>query len=364
MELLELPLNEGQSVADSGWGARVDWGGMHYLVTGAAGFIGSQIAEGLISHATSVIGVDCFTRYYPREIKERNLGTLRDAPNFRLVEADLRCDDLTDLLTGVDVVLHQAGQPGVRLSWGDAFGEYVGHNVMATQRLLEASLRARVQRFVFASSSSVYGNAAAYPTTESALPRPFSPYGTTKLAAEHLCGLYAANWGLPTVALRYFTVYGARQRPDMALHRFIRAAIEDRELELYGNGEQLRDFTHVDDVVRANVLAATRPVAPGTTVNIAGGAYETVNGVLATIAELTGRPLRILRKGEQAGDVAQTRADCSAAEALLGWQPTVPLAAGIASQLAWQLDCTPGGDHRFPNLRRAAGCRVAPAAVL
>jgi UDP-glucuronate 4-epimerase len=341
---------------------------MRYLVTGAAGFIGSHISEELLSRATSVVGVDCFTPYYPRKIKERNLSALRDAPNFRLVEADLRSADLTELLAETDVVLHQAAQPGVRLSWGAAFDDYVEHNLIATQRLLEAARRVRLQRFVFASSSSVYGNAAAYPTTESTLPRPFSPYGTTKLAAEHLCGLYAANWGVPTVALRYFTVYGARQRPDMAMHRFLRAAIEDRELELYGNGEQLRDFTHVDDVVRANVLAATRTVPPGSTVNVAGGSYETVNGVLATIAELVGQPLRITRRGEQAGDVERTRADCSAAEALLGWRPTVPLADGIASQLAWQLESTsqttPAGGDRRPDPRPEAGREIARAAVL
>jgi UDP-glucuronate 4-epimerase len=309
---------------------------MRYVVTGAAGFIGSQIAEALLPHASSVVGVDCFTANYARLTKERNLQHVREAANFQLVEADLRTDDLTDLLAGADVVLHQAGKPGVRTSWGDGFAEYVDHNVIATQRLLESARRAGVQRFVYASSSSVYGNAATYPTTESTLPRPFSPYGTTKLAAEHLCGLYAANWGLPTVALRYFSVYGPRQRPDMALHRFIQAALEDRELELYGSGSQVRDFTHVSDVVRANVLAAHRPLPPGTVVNIAGGSYQTVNGVLATIAELLGRPLRLRRSGEQAGDVTQTQADCALAARLLGWTPRVPLAVGLASQLEWQ----------------------------
>jgi nucleoside-diphosphate-sugar epimerase len=308
-----------------------------------------------------VVGVDCFTPFYSREIKERNLRALRDMPRFRLVEADLRVDDLTDLLAGADVVVHQAGQPGVRLSWGTAFDEYVAHNLLATQRLLEAAKRARVQRFVFASSSSVYGNAAAYPTTESTLPRPFSPYGTTKLAAEHLCSLYASNWDVPTVALRYFTVYGARQRPDMALHRFIRAAIEDRELEIYGTGEQLRDFTHVDDVVRANVLAATRPIQPGTTVNIAGGSYETVNGLLGMIAELVGRPLRVNRRSEQAGDVVETRADCSLADTLLGWRPMIPLADGIVRQFAWQLD---SAGRTLPDRRRDGRATIASAAVL
>jgi UDP-glucuronate 4-epimerase len=309
---------------------------MRYLVTGAAGFIGSHIAEALLSRAASVVGVDCFTGYYARHVKERNVQILRKAPNFRLIEADLRTDDLSELLAGTDVVLHQAGQPGVRQSWGNHFADYVNHNVLATQRLLEASRRAGVARFVYASSSSVYGNALAYPTTESMLPKPFSPYGATKLAAEHLCGAYAANWGLPTVALRYFSVYGPRQRPDMAFHRFVQAAVEHREIELYGTGEQMRDFTHVSDVVRANLLAAHRPVPPGTVLNIAGGSFETLNAVLAKIADLVGRSLRLKWVSQQAGDVVRTRADCALAAALLGWKPTVGLSAGLASQVEWQ----------------------------
>lgn len=316
---------------------------MRYLVTGVAGFIGSQVAEALLPHATSVVGVDGFTDYYAREIKERNLQNLREAPNFQLVDADLRTDDLSDLLRGTHVVLHQAGQPGVRMSWGEEFVDYVDHNVVATQRLLEWARRGGVGRFVYASSSSVYGNAVAYPTTESTLPRPFSPYGTTKLAAEHLCGLYAANWGLPTVALRYFSVYGPRQRPDMGIHRFIQAALEDREIELYGNGEQVRDFTHVSDVVRANLLAARQPLAPGTVLNIAGGSHETMNAVLTRIAELLGRPLRLKQVGEQAGDVAETRADCGLARRLLGWAPTIGLPEGLASQVEWQAAAAAAG---------------------
>jgi nucleoside-diphosphate-sugar epimerase len=309
---------------------------MRYLVTGAAGFIGSHVAEALLSHAGTVVGVDCFTAYYARHVKERNLQTLQKAPNFRLVEADLRTDDLTELLAGTDVVLHHAGQPGVRPSWGKSFADYVSHNVLGTQRLLEASRRAGVARFVYASSSSVYGNALAYPTTESTLPQPFSPYGATKLAAEHLCSAYAANWGLSTVALRYFSVYGPRQRPDMAFHRFVQAVVENREIELYGTGEQMRDFTHISDVVRANLLAAHRPLPPGTVLNIAGGSYETVNAVLAKIADLVGRPLRLKWVRQQAGDVGRTRADCALAARLLGWTPAVGLAAGLAGQVEWQ----------------------------
>ena len=274
---------------------------MHCLVTGVAGFIGSHVAEALLLQGNSVIGVDSFTDYYARSIKERNLSRLRTFSNFRLVEVDLCTADLTALIKGTSVVLHQAGQPGVRMSWGDQFVDYVGHNIMATQRLLEAARRTDVQRFVYASSSSVYGNAVSFPTTEATLPKPFSPYGVTKLAAEHLCSVYAENWGLSTVSLRYFTVYGPRQRPDMAFHRFISAALHGREIEVYGNGEQRRDFTYVGDVVRANLLAAQRPLPPGSILNIAGGSHATVNMVLKHIADLVGDEVRVRHVGAEIG---------------------------------------------------------------
>jgi UDP-glucuronate 4-epimerase len=308
---------------------------MQCLVTGAAGFIGSQVAEALLLQGNSVIGVDAFTRYYGRSVKEQNLGRLRAFDDFRFVEADLRTADLLSLLDGTSVVIHQAGQPGVRPSWGDQFVDYVGHNIVATQRLLEAARSAAVQRFVYASSSSIYGNAASFPTTETTLPRPFSPYGMTKLAGEHLCVLYAENWGLSTVVLRYFTVYGPRQRPDMAFHRFITAALEGREIEVYGDGEQRRDFTYVGDVVRANLLATQRPLPSGCVLNIAGGSYATVNMVLNQIAELVGEEVRVRHVGIQAGDVEETRADCRLARLLLGWNPTVQLSEGLAHQVRW-----------------------------
>jgi UDP-glucuronate 4-epimerase len=308
---------------------------MQCLVTGAAGFIGSQVAEALLLQGNSVIGVDAFTHYYARSVKEQNLSRLRTFENFRFVEADLRTADLVALLDGTTLVVHQAGQPGVRLSWGDQFVDYVGHNIVATQRLLEAARRTDVQRFVYASSSSIYGNAASFPTTETTLPHPFSPYGMTKLAGEHLCTLYAENWGLSTVALRYFTVYGPRQRPDMAFNRFITAALEGREIQVYGDGEQRRDFTYVGDVVRANLLAAQRPLPSGSVINIAGGSYATVNMVLEHIAELVGEEVRIRHVGTQAGDVEETRADCRLARLLLGWNPTVQLSEGLAHQVRW-----------------------------
>nr|WP_238342082.1 NAD-dependent epimerase/dehydratase family protein [Actinopolymorpha rutila] len=307
------------------------------MVTGVAGFLGSHVAEALLAPATTVVGVDCFTDYYSRATKERNLRRLLRSEKFTFVEADLRYADLSDLVATTDVVLHQAGQPGVRTSWGEDFAAYVDHNVVATHRLLEWSRRADIRRFVYASSSSVYGNAESYPTSEANLPRPFSPYGVTKLAAEHLCGAYAENWDLPTVALRYFTVYGPRQRPDMAIHRFVRAAIEGRDIHLYGTGEQARDFTHVDDVVRANVLAAWKPVRPGTVLNVAGGSHESVNMLLDKLADIMDRPLAIKRSEACAGDVGNTRADCSEAARLLDWRPLVDLASGLTNQVEWQL---------------------------
>ncbi|HEU5267311.1 MAG TPA: NAD-dependent epimerase/dehydratase family protein, partial [Jatrophihabitans sp.] len=214
-------------------------------MTGAAGFIGGHLAEAALAAGHSVVGVDCLTDYYDPEQKRARVDQLATHPDFRFAAADLRTADLAPLLDGAEVVFHLAGQPGVRLSWSAGFVDYVGHNVLATQRLLEAARATRPQRIVYASSSSVYGNAPAYPTTEDDLPRPHSPYGVTKLAGEHLCGLYAANWGLATVALRYFTVYGPWQRPDMGMHRFFTAVREGRPLPVFGDGEQTRDFTFV-----------------------------------------------------------------------------------------------------------------------
>src|SRR3954451_8371562 len=261
---------------------------MVVLVTGAAGFIGSHLTEALLAQGESVRAVDALTSYYDVATKLRNLAAAQHHPGLDFVHADLCEDDLDALLDGVDVVYHLAGQPGVRRSWSAGFPAYVRANVLATQRLLEAVRRHPVRRFVYSSSSSVYGNAAAYPTSETDVPQPHSPYGVTKLAGEHLCGLYAANWGLPTVSLRYFTVYGPRQRPDMGIYRFIDAALTGCDVPLYGDGSQVRDFTFVADAVRANVLAAQSAAAPGTVCNIAGGSSVTVDEVLALVAEHSG----------------------------------------------------------------------------
>jgi UDP-glucuronate 4-epimerase len=305
------------------------------VVTGVAGFIASTLAERLVADGADVVGVDCFTPYYDRAVKEANLEAVRASDRFTFVDADLRTAELAPLLDGADVVFHQAAQPGVRLSWSAGFGEYESCNVLATQRLLDAASSAGVGRFVYASSSSIYGRTAAYPTTEAELPRPHSPYGVTKLAGEHLCGVYAANKGLPTIALRYFTVYGPRQRPDMAMHKLLRAGIEGTSFPLFGDGSAARDFTYVDDVVAANLAAGQADVAPGTVVNIAGGGETTMANLVEVAGEVVGRPIEVDRGPEQMGDVPRTGGSIDLARELLGWEPKVALREGLTAEAAW-----------------------------
>jgi nucleoside-diphosphate-sugar epimerase len=307
---------------------------MKCLVTGAAGFVGSHLAERLSDLGHEVTGADCFLDYYPRAVKERNVRAISDRPNFRLVEQDVARDDLAPLLAGVDWVFHQAAQAGVRASWGSDFQIYAIHNVLGTQRLLEAARDAEVRRFVYASSSSIYGDTTDLPMREQSLPRPVSPYGVTKLAAEHLCWLYWKSFGLPTVSLRYFTVYGPRQRPDMAFHRFLRGALRGEEITLYDDGEQTRDFTYVSDVVAAN-LAAAQSAENGAVFNIGGGSQVSINRVLETIEQLSGKKLRVRRESRQKGDVRHTSADCTRAREALGFQPQVPLAEGLSREWQW-----------------------------
>ncbi len=307
------------------------------LVTGAAGFIGSHLCEALLARGRQVVGVDCFTDYYGRAAKESNLGAALVHPGFRLVEADLVDEDLPRLLKGMDLIYHLAGQPGVRGSWGSQFEVYVRNNVLATQRLLEASLALGKIPVVYASSSSVYGNRPEMPLQESAAPSPISPYGVTKLAAEHLCRLYNDVYSLPTLSLRLFTVYGPRQRPDMAFRRFLKAAAAGQEIELYGDGTQTRDFTYVADVVRAFLLAGERCLARDTAVqviNVAGGTRASVNEVLDDIAALAGGSLSVRRLPAQPGDVRDTWADTRFAVSTLGFRPEISLKVGLERQ--WQ----------------------------
>jgi nucleoside-diphosphate-sugar epimerase len=308
---------------------------MKALVTGAAGFIGSTLAGRLLADGADVIGIDCFTDYYPRPIKERNLSSLAGHARFRFVESRIQDADLAALLKDRTHVFHLAAQAGVRKSWGRDFAVYTVNNIEATQVLLEAASAApALERVVYASSSSVYGDHVPMPMREDALPQPVSPYGVSKLAAEQLCYLYFVNHGVPTVALRYFTVYGPRQRPDMGFHRFLRATILGEPITVYGDGEQTRDFTFVADAVSATVAAATRGV-PGRVYNIGGGSRVSINDVLEIIGRVAGR--RPLVTGDQAqkGDMRHTYADTSLARADLGFSPTVGLEDGLTAEHQW-----------------------------
>ena len=307
---------------------------MKSLVTGAAGFIGSHLCEYLIEKGFQVVGIDNFMDYYPRSIKEANIADLRRNKNFKFVEANLLEVDLVKLMDGIDVVFHQSAQAGVRASWGKTFKIYCDNNILATQMLLEACRESPVKKFVYASSSSVYGDTKDLPMRESSLPCPVSPYGVSKLAAEHLCFLYYKNFGIPTISLRYFTVYGARQRPDMAFHRFLRWALENQTLKVYGDGEQSRDFTHVDDIVEANWLAFEKAL-PGEVFNIGGGSRITLNGVIEIIMEITGRELEVDYEGKQKGDVRHTMADMAKAKEKLGYKPKVLIQDGLKTEYDW-----------------------------
>jgi nucleoside-diphosphate-sugar epimerase len=304
------------------------------LVTGAAGFVGSHLVEALVARGDTVVGVDCFTPYYDVAQKHANVAGFADR-DVVMVEADLRVAPIEPLLDGVDVVFHQAAQPGVRLSWAGGFHDYVDHNVIVTQRLLEAVRVAGARRFVYASSSSVYGHQPRYPVHEDDLPAPFSPYGVTKLAAEHLCGVYAENWNLPTVALRYFTVFGPRQRPDMSIYRLCESALGGQVFRRFGDGAQIREFTYVADIVSGNLAAGAADVAPGTVVNLAGGGEITLADLIDTVAELAGAPVKVEAGAAQPGDSLRNGGSVERARELLGWEPRVSLRDGIANQLAW-----------------------------
>ena len=312
---------------------------MKALVTGCAGFIGSHLTGALLDRGAAVTGIDSFTDYYPRTIKEANLAASLGRQGFTFVEARIQDANLGALLDGVSHVFHLAAQAGVRKSWGRDFRAYTENNIEATQVLLEACVGRPIERFVHASSSSVYGDNASIPMREDALPRPVSPYGVTKLSAEQLGYLYHVNHRVPTVAMRYFTVYGPRQRPDMAFHRFIRAALRDEELSLYGDGEQTRDFTYVADAVAATIAASARGV-PGRSYNIGGGSRVSMNHAIGIIERIAGRPLRVRREATQKGDMRDTYADTSLARQDLAFAPTVSLEEGLQAEFQW-LSSTP-----------------------
>jgi len=302
------------------------------LVTGAAGFIGSHLARRLLEKGCRVIGVDSFTDYYDPKIKESNISGLTGYPSFTMLRDDLIDIDFSRF-DDIEWVFHQAAQAGVRASWGKEFACYTRNNILSTQRLLEWARSSRVERLVYASSSSVYGDTGKLPMHEEDLPRPLSPYGVTKLAAEHLCNLYHRNFAVPVVSLRYFTVYGPGQRPDMAFHRFISAILRGEELVVYGSGEQTRDFTFVDDIVEANLAAARADQAVGKVYNIGGGSRISVNGVLEIIGRLTGREISFRRESVQAGDPPHTYADTTRAKQDLKFIPKIPLEKGLAEMI-------------------------------
>jgi UDP-glucose 4-epimerase len=304
------------------------------LVTGAAGFIGSHLAGALLDRGAEVTGLDSFTDYYSKSIKEANLAVNANRKGFRALLGSVQHTDLAALLEGKTHVFHLAAQAGVRKSWGSDFRTYTENNVEATQRLLEACVGRPLHRVVYASSSSLYGDNVSLPTSEGALPQPVSPYGVTKLAAEQLCYLYFVNHGVPATSVRYFTVYGPRQRPDMAFNRFIKAAIRGEPITLYGDGEQTRDFTYVDDAVAATIAAGERGV-PGRAYNIGGGSRVTVNHVLEIIGALAGKPLDVRREPAQKGDMRDTWADTTLARADLGFTPRVSLEEGIEAEYRW-----------------------------
>lgn len=307
---------------------------MRILVTGAAGFIGSWLSERLLSLGHEVTGIDCLTDYYPPEVKRKNIETSLGDSRFTFLEQNLLELDLASILSDCEVVFHQAAQAGVRASWGKYFETYTNNNVLATQRLLEAARGLPIKRFVFASSSSVYGDAKNIPVSEDEPALPVSPYGVTKLAAENLCRLYHKNFGVPTVSLRYFTVFGPRQRPDMAFHKFIKAMIRDEAIPVYGSGEQTRDFTFIEDAVDANILAMEKG-RDGAVYNIGGGSRISLNHAIELLERIVGKKAKRNRSESQKGDVLHTWSDTARAQTDLGFKPRYDVEKGLRKEFEW-----------------------------
>jgi len=305
------------------------------LVTGCAGFVGSHLSEDLLKDGHEVVGVDCFNDNYARRTKLQNLANARAWEAFEFVPVDLSRGDLDDLVAECDVVFHLAAEPGVRSSWGPRFGQYTRNNIAATQHLLDAVKQSPGKRVVNASSSSIYGQAESRPTPEDVVPRPFSPYGVTKLAAEHLCSLYHRNYGVDAVSLRFFTVYGPRQRPDMAFTSFCRAIRARTPITVFGDGRQSRDFTYVSDIVAGIRSAAATPDISGAVLNLGGGAEVSVSQVLDLLSGFAGRTLEISYADAQRGDVRSTSADCTRARSVIGYTPTVSVPEGLRQQFEW-----------------------------
>jgi UDP-glucuronate 4-epimerase len=309
-----------------------------YLVTGSAGFIGSNLVKTLCENGDSVVGIDSFHSYYSRAIKERNLKGLAKQVKFEFKELDILDLETSDIDSNFDCIFHLAAQPGVRDSWGQGFDSYAMNNVLGTQKLFEFATRNKIKRVVFSSSSSIYGDAETFPTLESASPLPRSPYGVSKLTGEYLGAAYSRNFGLEVVALRYFTVYGPGQRPDMAIHRLINCAITGEKFPKYGTGAQIRDFTFVNDVVSANILASTATLPThSTAINIGGGNSTTLNYLISSIENIAGKPIHINQGIVPPGDVMRTGADTKRAQEILGWYPRTDIQTGLKLQYEWQL---------------------------
>jgi nucleoside-diphosphate-sugar epimerase len=307
-----------------------------HIVTGVAGFIGSHLAEALLEQGATVIGVDHLNDYYAPQLKHNNLANLQQYSSFKLIRADIQELNWQELLAGVDVVYHQAAQAGVRASWGEGFKNYTERNINATQVILEAAKQVKsLTRIVYASSSSIYGNAVTMPTPETLCPQPVSPYGITKLAGESLCWLYQRNFGVPVTALRYFTVYGPRQRPDMAFHKFFKAAGDRQPINIFGDGQQTRDYTFVQDIVAANLLAGKIPGAIGEVFNIGGGSRVTLVELLDMMEQVMGLPISRNHLENAVGDARHTSADITKAQKILGYTPQVSLLAGLTEEWQW-----------------------------
>ena len=307
---------------------------MTCLVTGAAGFIGSHLCRKLIKEGFSVAGIDSFTDSYPKWIKERNIKPLMREKKFKFLSSDLNDLELKKLLSKTDYVFHHAAQAGVRTSWGENFSVYIKNNIEATQKLLEAAKNSRIKKFIYASSSSVYGFCPELPMSETSSLYPFSPYGVSKLAAEHLCFLYFKNYNVPTVSLRFFTVYGPGQRPDMAFHKFFKAIAEDKQITVYGDGNQTRDFTYVDDIIEANFSSLKNGV-PGEIYNIGGGSRKKLEEIFPILESICQKKIKMFREEKQKGDVPHTLADIQKAHKELNYSPQIQLSDGLKEEWTW-----------------------------
>lgn len=312
---------------------------VNHIVTGVAGFIGSHLAEALLEQGAKVVGIDQFNNYYSPQLKQNNIVNLQKHPRFKLIRGNIQELDWQELLQSVDVVYHQAAQAGVRASWGKDFHHYSERNINATQVILEGAKQVKsLKRIVYASSSSVYGNAATMPTPETICPQPVSPYGITKLAGERLCWLYHYNFDVPVTALRYFTVYGPRQRPDMAFHKFFKAAVDGEAISIYGDGQQTRDYTYVSDAVAANLAAGKIPEAVGEVFNVGGGSRVTLMKLLEIMERVIGHPIKKDYIDRAAGDARHTSADVRKAGEILNYAPQVSLSEGLSREWQWIKD--------------------------